>query len=143
MSPADTSDPFAATWELQTEQCAYEQGQPPTAGTYRIERTQTGYRFYMAWTAVDGQTHALQFDGVPDGQRHPYAGPGTDEISLTRVAANQLDSKAWVGGHQVAHASRVLSDDGRIMVVVQSGSLPDGTPFSNRSVYARLDDTDA
>ncbi len=143
MSAPITSDPFAATWALQPEQCAYEQGQPPTAGTYRIERTQIGYRFHMAWTAVDGQEHTLQFEGVPDGQRHPYDGPGADEVSLTRVAANRLDSEAWVAGRRVAHASRILSDDGRKMIVVQSGSLPGGTPFSNRSVYVRLDDTNA
>lgn len=143
MSSADVSDPFAATWRLQPDQCAYEQGQPPTAGTYCIERTETGYRFHMAWTAVDGQEHALQFEAVPDGQRHPYAGPGADEVSLTRVAANQLDSAAWGNGHRMAYASRVLSGDGRVMIVTQSGWLPDGTPYSNRSVYARINETDA
>ena len=131
-------DPFLGTWELIPDQSRYEFGRPPASGTYRITANETGYSFIIHWTTADGQPMNAAYDAIPDGQQHPYENTAVaDAVSLTRVSEQQLDSASFKAGRQIAHASRVLSADGQTMTITQSGRMPDGTPFSNHSLYRR------
>lgn len=137
---SQTVQPFLGKWQLQADQSDYDLGEPPASGLYRIVETDDGLRFYIEWTDTEGKEHALFFDAIPDGERHPHKGDGADETRLTLVAPNQLDSEAFVAGKRVAYAMRLLSDDGQTMRVTQSGWLPDGTQFDNLSIYHRLNE---
>ena len=131
-------DRFLGTWELIADQSRYEFGQPPAGGTYTITANETGYSFTIHWTTADGQQLSAAYDAIPDGQQYPYENTAVaDAVSMTRVNEQQLDSASFKSNRQIAHAARILSADGQTMTITQSGQTPDGTPFSNISVYQR------
>ncbi len=133
-------DPFIGTWKLDPSQNRYEAGSPPQNGLYIIEPLGEGYRITMKWTTPEGQSVESAYESIPDGQEYPYDKPAiADAISMTRVDARTLDSQSKKGGQVIAYARRVLSEDGQTMSITQSGTKPDGTRFSNKSVYHRQD----
>jgi hypothetical protein len=94
----------------------------------------------MDWTTATGQEMSTTVDAIPDGQDHPYADNPTvaDTINYALVDSRTLTSTATLRGMITGYARRVLSPDGQSMTITQSGSGPDGRPYSNRSVYRRV-----
>ncbi len=82
-------------------------------------------------------------DAIPDDQDYPYPGlPAVDATRYTLVDRSRLDSTASLQGKLVAHATRVLDEDGATLAIVQSGTRPDGSSFANRSLYRRAESGD-
>lgn len=133
--------PFLGTWRLNPQESRYELGQPPLDGAYTLSYDGERLHFDIEWTAPDGLPQRQAVDALPDGQEHPYVGPGVDSICYTVVDAVTLDSTASNAGRVVAHARRVLQAGGRQMEIVQAGTLPGGGKFANRSLYRRVSDT--
>lgn len=131
-------EPFLGTWRLDPHESRYEFGQPPLDGAYTISGDAERLHFDIEWTAPSGKPQRQTVDAVPDGQEHSYTGPGVDSICYTLVNARTLDSTASKLGQVVAHARRVLQVGGAQMEIVQSGLLPSGDSFANRSLYRRV-----
>lgn len=132
------SDPFVGTWELVPAKSDYQFGDPPTRGTYKIERFGTDYRMTMAWTTVHGRNLEMSYEGTPDGVQYPLENSiVADGMSMTRVDELTLDSATFKNIDQIAHARRSLSADKNTMTVTQSGKTPDGDDFANVAVYVR------
>ena len=134
--------PFLGTWRLDPQASRYELGQPPLDGSYTLSCDGKHLHFDIEWTAPDGKPQRQAVDGIPDGQEHPYTGPGVDSICYTLVDAVTLDSTASNGGQVIAHARRVLQAGGKQMEIVQGGPLPGGGKFANRSLYRRAESGD-
>ena len=135
-------DAFCGTWRLRADQSRYEQGKPPREGVYWIERDGDWLLFSARWVSADGRRLEMSFAGRPDGQPHPYEDPAVaDTVTTTLVDARTLDTTADKDGRVAAHGRRVLSPDGRVMTVTQSGTAPDGTPFANVSIYDRVEES--
>ena len=134
--------PFLGTWRLDPRESHYELGQPPQDGAYTLSYDGEHLHFDIEWTAPDGKPQRQVVDALPDGQEHPYTGPGAgpniDSICYTLVDAVTLDSTASNAGLTVAHARRVLQTSGAQMEIVQSGPLPTGGTFATRSLYRRV-----
>ncbi len=130
------SSQFFGTWELDPAQSQYEFGTPPQSGLYKIESDGTELKFSVDWVGGDGRSYQISFSGTPDGKDSLYENPAiADTVSFTQVDKLTLDSASKKDGHVILHASRVLSEDGTEMTVTQSGTTPDGQPYSNVSVY--------
>ena len=132
------SDAFLGHWEMDPAENRYEAGQPPQSGSYTIMRVGADYRFLMAWTNAEGQPFEMEYRTTPDGTAYPYENPAVaDTIKTTRVDAYTLDTETTKDGKVIATGRRVLSTDSHAMTVTQSGFRPDGTAFTNRSIYRR------
>lgn len=133
------TDSFLGKWQLDPAQNQYEVGTPPQDGLYTIEATATGYLFTIEWTAPDGKPMKVNYTATPDGVHYAYENPAiADSIATTRVNELTLDTETLKGGQVAAFARRLLSNDKNTMTVTQSGKTPDGTAFSNVSVYRRV-----
>ncbi len=131
-------DAFLGTWLLVPEKAQYELDQPPQSGLYHLSTDGEQYHFTVEWLDAAGQAHNTAFAGIPDGQQYAYAdNPAVDAVAFTRVDAFTLDSDTFKDGQQIAHARRILADDGRTMTVSQGGTLPEGRTFTNVSVYVK------
>lgn len=120
MSDASAISPFCGLWILDPASCDYQLGFPPQGGAYRIEDRGDHVRFSIEWIAHDGNHHETAFDGQADGIAHPYPDPNVaDALTTTVVDPLTLDTSITKGGLLVAHASRVIADDGRSMEIVQ------------------------
>lgn len=135
-SLAAALQPFLGTWRLDPAESRYEWGPPPRDGAYLLAYDGARLHFTIEWTGADGAPRSQEIDALPDGQEHPYTGPGVDAVCYTLVDAATLDSTALLAGQVVAHARRRLLA-GAGMEIVQSGSRPDGSRFANRSLYRR------
>lgn len=133
-----TGDAFLGHWDMDPAENRYEAGQPPLSGSYTIEPEGAAYLFKMAWTSADGQPFQMDYRTTPDCVAYPYENPAVaDTIKTTRVDAYTLDTETTKSGKVIVTGRRVLSPDGQTMTITQSGFLPDGTAFTNRSVYRR------
>lgn len=131
-------DHFLGIWQLIPEKSEYEHGDPPVEGQYQITIHNEGYLINMQWESFYGAWNELSYIAIPDGKDHPHDDPEiADTISMTRIDEYTLDSDAKKAGRVIAHARRILSEDLRLMTVIQSGPLAEGGTFKNLSVYRR------
>ena len=138
MSDAPTYAAFLGTWILDPTSCQYEQGDPPRAGSYRIEDVDGTLHFHVEWTAADGTSHEVRFHGVPDGRREPFPGGDlADALSVHAVSPRELTSAAYHAGTERMVAQRQLDASGNAMRVIQLVRFPDGTSLANVAVYLR------
>lgn len=131
-------DKFIGTWKMDPEQNNYEFGTAPKSGLYIIQAQEAGYLISMEWTTVEDTPMQASYSAIPDGKDYATdASSGLDCSSMTRIDERTLDSDAKKGGVVLAYARRILSEDGQTMDIFQSGKKPDGTDFTNKSVYIR------
>lgn len=127
--------PFLGHWELDPAQSVYQFGLPPATGVYLVSYDGERLHFDIQWMTADGRAMQTIVEAIPDGQDHPYDAPGVDSVNYTLVDSRTLDSTAKKSRVVVAYARRTLSPDGRTMFIRQQGQTPDGSAFSNDSVY--------
>jgi hypothetical protein len=129
---------FLGTWALIPETCVYEQGQPPLAGTYRIEADDGLLRFTIEWGDIAGTSHQVTFGGRPDGIATPFAGgDAVDSMAITLVSPRDLRTSAYWRGQERMVAQRQLDAVGNAMRVTQLVRFGDGTSAANVAVYRR------
>lgn len=129
---------FLGKWQMRAKMSSYAVGKPPKSGTYEI--LQDGYKltFIMDWVDAAGETQHMTYSEICDGQFHPYAdAPIADEICLTLRSDRILESVAKLAGEVKLTAIREITAEGQLKVVM-SAKTPDGTAFSNHSIYQKL-----
>jgi hypothetical protein len=129
-------NPFFGTWRFDAEQAEYQYGLPPQSGLYTLEPDGERIKVTMEWVAADSQRHKVVYHSVPDGKDYPYGSMG-DTVATTLLAEYALDSTTKRNGQMVAHARRMLSEDGRTMHITMGGYDDKGEWYENVSVYIR------
>lgn len=131
---------FLGQWQLIVQSCQYEQGAPPTSGSYRIEADPDGILTFTAtWTDADGKPGTVSFSGPADGSSVPLdGGELADALAIHAVSARELNTVASKNGNELMVAQRQLDDTRSAMRVTQLVRLPDGTSPTNVSVYRRV-----
>lgn len=131
-------DSFLGEWILIPESCSFEQGEPPTAGLYRIEAAGDQLTFTIISRDADGDESTVTFSGIADGVPAPFAGgPLIDALSIKTVSSRELNSCGYYGGVECMVAQRQLDESGNAMRVTQLVRFDDGTRLSNVAVYRR------
>ncbi|MCR9160776.1 MAG: hypothetical protein ACE37F_03930 [Nannocystaceae bacterium] len=130
---------FLGLWQLIPESCQYEQGDPPKAGTYRIEEMPDGtLEFTATWTDAEGKEGSVSFSGFPDGTKMPFnAGDLADALAIEAVSARELNSYAYLDGRELMVAQRQLDATGQAMRITQIVRLPSGESPGNVAIYRR------
>ena len=92
----------------------------------------------MIWTDSEDKKYEIQFSGVPDGRKMPFnGGELADELSINAVSKRELNSYAYLNGHELMVAQRQLDDTAMAMRITQIVRLPDGSVLSNESIYRK------
>ncbi len=129
---------FLGTWILQPHLSEYEQGDPPTAATYRITDVDGRIHFAIHQSDPDGSDHRVEFSGVADGKRVPFSGGElADELAIVAVSQRELNSYAYFQGKEVMVAQRQLDESGQAMRVIQLVRFQNGANVANTSLYLR------
>ena len=136
-----TKNDFIGLWIFDPTRCRYKVGLPPKSGEYRIEPVDESLQFTASWVAADDTVHKISFCGVPDGQAHPYEDVALADVLITTlVDPHTLDTIIKKNDKTLAHARRVLSEDGRKLTVTQYGRNEQGEWYRNLATYWRRDD---
>ncbi len=137
-SKVQQASAFFGVWTLNREASQYAQGEPPHDASYTLEPDGDAIKVTMAWTGADGQRKHQVYTGVPDGVVYPYdGGEVVDAISMTLLDARTLDTDSRKDGQIIAHARRVLSEDGGTMTITMRGTAPDGRTIDNIAIYEK------
>lgn len=131
---------FLGLWQLIPQSCRYEQGDPPRAGTYRIEEGPDGTLVFEAeWIDASGVSQSVRLAGAPDGSKTPFAGGDlADALAIEAVSERELNSYAYYEGRELMVAQRQLDSSGQAMRITQVVRLPMGQSPANVSVYRRV-----
>lgn len=120
--------PFEGTWRLLPEESVFERGEAPQSGTYRIAAMPGGLAFTLDFIDWAGKQRHIEFRLLWDSDT---------PASLELVDARTLNTTIEEDDRVVAHATRVLSEDGTRMEIVERTFTPDGKPVVNRGAYRR------
>ena len=135
----DTTAPyskFLGTWTLDPASCIYEQGSPPQEAIYHIVERAGVLHFIIDWVDEKGKQERVEFSGVPNGERAPFAGGLlADAMSVDAPSESELISAAYWQSEERMVATRTLSASGKSMRVLQMVRLPDGNELCNQSTY--------
>jgi hypothetical protein len=136
--PAPLYAGFLGTWILDPTTCDYQQGEPPQAGSYRIEEDGEQLVLTMQWIDADDVNHEVAFTGIPNGEQVPFAGGDlADALSITAVSARELNSSAYWKGTERMLAQRQLDETGAAMRVTQVVFFPEGFHLANVAIYRK------
>lgn len=129
---------YSATWELIPELSFYQEGEAPQSGLYEISVHDNVASFSIKWTTIDGEEKSIDFAGPLDGKQHDVEQSPGVKASYIRVNSQTLDSKMYMNDIELAYARRLVSNDGTLMAVLQTGIRPDGSSYRNTQVYRKI-----
>ena len=130
---------FSGSWRLLADRSEYEAGEPPLAGMYTIEPDGNDLVITIIWKDSCGHEHSVRYVITPDGKEYAYERPEIAEAVMARFTGERaLETFAFKGGQTTAHAERLVSEDGRSMVITQKIRLPDGQEVRNVQYYERV-----
>jgi hypothetical protein len=130
------SDPMIGTWKLNLSKSTYTPGPAPQSAINKFEPWEDGMKATI--DVVDGQGGKMHVEVTAkfDGKDYPIKGlPIADTISLKQVNAKQNDIVWKKGGKVVMTGKTVISADGKIVTLTQTGTDPQGRAINNVAVY--------
>ena len=116
------SSPFAGTWKLDTAKSKF------TGDTFTYSTTPSGLMHYS-----DG---AVDYDFGTDGKAYPTMGNHT--VTWNKVDDHTWDSEGKAGDTTFFKSHRVLSGDGKTLVITYTELRPDGTTNQGSNTYERV-----
>lgn len=127
---AAQNEAFLGTWELNLAKSSIRRGEPPKAETIVNVAGPGGFRSTL--TVVDGRgTHAEIHHFVFDGAFHPTEGSDPRELSFHQIDPMTIEQQTRRNG-QITVTRRIqLSNDGRTMTYVASGTSGNGRKYEN------------
>ena len=131
------NEPFLGTWELNLAKSSITRGAPPQSET--IENVAEAGGFKSTLTTVTGRGKGVEIHHYNfDGAFHQTEGGDPRELSFKRVDRRNIDSDTKRNGQITVKRHFQLSEDGRTMTIVASGTSGGGRAYVNDTrVYDR------
>ena len=127
---------FVGTW-------AYNAGKStPTANTYKYRRivvseAGSGLAFSIEEALADGPEIRWGFTTAGDGTPAPVTGIGAIDTAVANIEARSGIVEYRKGATVVTRSLIETSEDGAVLTISSSRTLPDGTPVKARTHYDR------
>ena len=132
------SDPMVGTWKLNISRSTYAPGPAPKSAINKFEPWEDGIKATI--DLVDGNGNRIHAEVAArfDGKDYPINGsPIADALTLKRVDARQTYVVWKKSGKVVMTGKTMISEDGKITTLTQTGTDPQGRAISNVAVYDR------
>src|SRR5215469_15973038 len=130
---AYAADPIVGTWTLNVAKSKFSPGPAPTAGTRVYTESAGLYTLDQKLTGADGKVSSLRAQ-YRDGQEvKDPDGPASSVAK--KVNANTWDFEVKMDGKVVGHVHRVVSTDGKLLTVHNTGRQGDRPPADDTMVF--------
>ena len=140
-TPSSVASPaaHAGTWMLNVSKSSYDPGPAPKSQTVTIEAWgDDGLTYVAEGVAADDSPTHLDFQAKFDGQDYEARGnPDVEALSYRPIDANTLEATLKRQGEAVMTANIVLSEEGRVRTVTQTGKDAQGRDVHIVSVYEK------
>lgn len=124
------NEPFLGTWELNLAKSSITRGAPPQGET--IENVSEAGGFKSTLTSVTGRGKNVEIHHyIFDGAFHQTEGGDPRELSFKRVDRRNIESDTRRNGQITVNRRFQLSEDGRTMTVIASGTSGGGQKYVN------------
>jgi hypothetical protein len=133
---AQGSDPFNATWTLNTAKSTYNPGPGPKSQTIKLEGTDAARKITVDLTPANGNAVHWEVAGGL-GTELPVVGTNAnaDKYVLKRISATTLEAQYMKDGKPTIKQTAVVSADGKTLTVTGTGTDAQGRTVSNVAVY--------
>ncbi|MFM2139166.1 MAG: hypothetical protein RJA57_1473 [Bacteroidota bacterium] len=128
---------FLASWQLFPEKGAYESGERPKSGTYRIESVPDSKELSIAhnWVTLEDQAFAASYRILADGEMQPFNDHAlADQVQVSFPDSIHFNLHFYRKGEVVLHIVHEILPNGYLKVI-QQGMKAEGQPFTNTEVY--------
>ena len=134
-----STDPFVGKWKLDVQHSSYPKGTCPTQMVIEMEASGHGVRYRSDATYGNGRIAQAQYTADYNGRQAMVMG---DRGLMLPVTLKRLDSRtvvaSYVRGMQVVATSRrVVSSDGKRMIVTTKSADAKGKQVTTVGVYGR------
>jgi len=135
---AQTIDPRVGTWTLNVAKSKFSPGPAPRSNTLKIEASGRGEKVTTEGVNARGERAATQYTANFDGKDYPLTGSqNADTVSLRRINARTTERTDKKGGKVTVILTRVVSQDGKTMVVRTRGTNAQGQTVDNVAVWEK------
>lgn len=131
---AYAADPIVGSWTLNVAKSKFNPGPAPKAGSRVYTESAGLYTLDQKITGADGKESSLHAQ-YRNGQE--VKTPGGDESSTLakKVNANTWDFDIKMDGKVIGHVHRVVSADGKVLTVHNTGRQGNVAPADNTMVF--------
>jgi len=130
---AYAADPIVGSWTLNVAKSKFNPGPAPTAGTRVYTESAGLYTLDQKITGADGKVNSLRAQ-YRDGQEVKDP-DGAASTVAKKVNANTWDFEVKMDGKVVGHVHRVVSHDGKVLTVHNTGRQGDRAPADDTMVF--------
>ena len=119
---------FLASWQLFPEKGAYEKGDRPKSGIYKIEAVEgkKELRIFHNWLSLENQAFASNYSIIADGDLHPLpASEGADKVQALFPDGITFEIHFYRGGQTLLHVVHEIMPNGYLRIT-QQGELENG-----------------
>jgi hypothetical protein len=132
-------DPFAGKWILDVQRSQYPTGDCPTSMTIEMESVARGVRYRSDTTFANGRESHSEYTADYDGNQAMVMGA---RGMMLPVFLKRIDARTVVASYTkdlviVAVSRRVVSEDGRSMIVTTESKDAAGTSVTTVAVFER------
>jgi len=130
------ADDTLGTWKLNVEKSKYEPGPAPKSATVKYEAVDGGYKRSGDSIEADGKKVSVEYTAKYDGKDYPVTGsPLFDSIAVKKINDHTAEATMKKGGKVVRSAKRDISHDGKVMIIIMTGTNEKGEKVHNKAVY--------
>lgn len=128
---------FLASWQLFPEKGAYEYGDRPKSGIYKIEAgtDKKELRIYHNWVSLEGQAFAAAYTIIADGDINDFNDHQlADKVQAVFPDSISFEIHFYSKGEVVLHIVHEIMPNGYLRIT-QQGGKEDGSRYTNTEIY--------
>ena len=130
------ADATLGTWKLNVSKSKYEPGPAPKSATVNYEAADGGYKRSGDTIDADGKKTSIEYTAKYDGKDYPVTGTELfDSIAVKKINDHTAEATMKKGGKVVRSAKRDISHDGKVMIIIMTGTNEKGEKVHNKAVY--------
>ena len=134
---AQKTDPMNGTWKLNVAKSTFSPGPAPKESTVTIESEGSGRKVSVTGVAGDGSPVKWGYTGNFDRKENKVTGtnPDADVVMLRRLTDRTTRTTYKLAGKQTLVNGVSVSEDGKTLVVAQTGVNGKGQTVKNNLVF--------
>jgi hypothetical protein len=129
-------DPVLGVWKLNLARSRFNPGPAPRSRTRTYIETPKGIQVTIRSVDVNGRSSTIEFPEKYDGKDYPVQGSEVaDALALVRINDYTAEATMKHAGRIVASARRLITDEGKTLIISYQEPYSSEHPVDNRLVY--------